>query len=54
MGAGDPRADDVEEGLPGALGRGANVLRRNSDAAAAQGTGTDAESVYLAALFPTK
>lgn len=54
MGAVDPRADDVEERLTRALGGGADVVRRDGDAAAAKRAGRDAEGVYLAALLPMK
>ena len=41
--AGDARADDVEERLPGALGGGADIVRRNGNAAAAERACGDAE-----------
>ena len=50
----DLRADDVEERLPRALGGGADVVRRNGDAAAAERPRGDAQRVYLADLLPMK
>ena len=54
MGTRDSGADDVEERLARALGGGADVLRRNGDAAAAERARGDAERVYWADLFPMK
>jgi len=53
-GAVDPRADDVEERLSRAFGGGADVVRRDGDAAAAKCAGRDPEGVYWAALLPMK
>jgi hypothetical protein len=52
--ADDPWADDVEKGLSGALGGGADIVRRDGDAAAAERPRGDAEGVYFAALLPMK
>jgi hypothetical protein len=54
VGADDSRADEVEECLSRALGGGADVLRRDWNAAAAERARGDAECVYWAALLPMK
>ena len=54
MRADDPWADNIEKGLSGALGGGADIVRRDWDAAAAERAGGNAEGVYLAALLPMK